>query len=93
MINIETYKAAKSGHAKAKQVKPEKLLKLVNKALKKAGSPEDKGQYAAIKDLIDTNAVVALKKVFGETEYVSAKDMRWNLINSYNHGQKSKSKK
>lgn len=81
MINQDTFNRAKAAQTTAKAVKPKKLIKQLNAALAEAGPQE---QYDAIKGLINTPQVVALKKHWGITDYVTAHNMRWNLINAFN---------
>ncbi len=81
MINQDSFNRAKAAQKNSKAVKPKKLIKKLNAILAEAGPKE---QYDAIKGLINTPEVVALKKHLSIDEYVSAHNMRWDLINAFN---------
>ncbi len=82
MINKKSFtKAQVQG---ATDIDPKKLIKKLNKRLKKA---PPKGQYDAIKDIINNREVMVLKREFGITERISSHEMRWALVNAYNLDQ------
>ena len=82
MINKNSFAKAKTS-APVKLTADELLVRL-NGALESA--PE-KGQYDAIKDLVNNAAVATLKAHFELEGYVSTHRMRWDLINAYNADQ------
>jgi hypothetical protein len=84
MINQDSFKRAKAAQKTSKAVKPKKLIKQLNAALAEA---EPKGQYDAIKGMIATPQVLALKKHLGIDEYISTHTMIWDLINAFNEAE------
>lgn len=78
MLTKESFAAAQNSSS----VSPEELINRLNKALEEAAAD---GQYNAIKGMITNREVGVLKKYFDLTEYLSAHQMRWMIINGYNN--------
>lgn len=77
-ISKASFNKANSGST---NIDPDKLIKKINKALKKAKQNE---QYKAIQSFVTGQSLRSLKEFFEIEEYITAHKMIWLLINAYN---------